>query len=376
MFGKPNEVPASPIQTMDITVVKHNAALNGFNQWTLNGRAFSMPTNQPIYTIHPGGRYRLRFRNASDDIHPLHLHRHIFELTKVGGKPTAGVMKDVVMLGGFQEVEFDFVADNPGMTLFHCISNCTWTSVSCFFSGTPKHLMTRFTAHSAKTGELNRSKAGAGWSATSSLHFVLLFGAVNLFADMTYEGVRSITGPFLASLGASGLVVGSVTGFGEFLGYALRLVSGPWADRSRLYWATTIAGYIVQMFSVPTLALARIWPVAGILILLERSGRATRNPPRDVMLSEASETIGRGWAFGLNEGLDQRGALIGPLVVAGMLAWRNDFQLAFTVLAIPAVLTLLLVGGARVGFPNAGRIEHESKTSGARHYPPVIGFIP
>lgn len=231
--------------------------------------------------------------------------------------------------------------------------------------------MPRSAVRSAHTDELNRSNAGAGWSATSGLRFVLLFGIVNLFADMTYEGARSITGPFLASLGASGFIVGSITGFGEFLGYALRLVSGRWADRSRLYWPTTIAGYIVQMFSVPALALVRIWPVAGILILLERSGRATRNPPRDVMLAEAGKTIGRGWAFGLNEGLDQLGALIGPLAVAGMLAWRKDFQLAFAVLAVPAVLTLLLVGGARARFPNAGRIERESKTSGVGHYPSI-----
>ena len=95
-------------------------ALNGFNQWTLNGEAFSMETMKPMYTVHEGRRYRLKFRNASDDIHPLHLHRHSFELTRIGGKPTAGVIKDVVMLGGFQELEFDFVADNPGLTLFHC----------------------------------------------------------------------------------------------------------------------------------------------------------------------------------------------------------------------------------------------------------------
>ena len=73
-----------------------------------------------MYTLHKGRRYRLKFRNASDDIHPLHLHRHSFELVRVGGKHTAGVIKDVVMLGGFQEVEFDFVADHPGLTLFHC----------------------------------------------------------------------------------------------------------------------------------------------------------------------------------------------------------------------------------------------------------------
>jgi FtsP/CotA-like multicopper oxidase with cupredoxin domain len=119
-FGNANRVPASPDETIAMTIVKHNAAVNGFNRWTLNGEAFSMETLKPMYPVHEGRRYRLRFRNASDDIHPLHLHRHSFELTRIGGKPTAGVIKDVVMLGGFQELEFDFVADNPGPTLFHC----------------------------------------------------------------------------------------------------------------------------------------------------------------------------------------------------------------------------------------------------------------
>lgn len=119
-FGKSNTAQASPDETIELTIVKHNGALDGFNQWTLNGEAFSMDTLKPMYTLHAGRRYRLKFRNASDDIHPLHLHRHSFELMRIGGKPTAGVIKDVVMLGGFQEVEFDFVADNPGRTLFHC----------------------------------------------------------------------------------------------------------------------------------------------------------------------------------------------------------------------------------------------------------------
>jgi FtsP/CotA-like multicopper oxidase with cupredoxin domain len=119
-FGTANAVPASPDETIEMTIVKYNAALNGFNQWTINGEAFSMDAMKPMVTLHEGRRYRLKFRNASDDIHPLHLHRHSFELTRIGGKPTAGVLKDVVMLGGFQELEFDFVADNPGPTLFHC----------------------------------------------------------------------------------------------------------------------------------------------------------------------------------------------------------------------------------------------------------------
>ena len=118
-FGK-GEASASPDETIEMLIVKHNAAANGFNLWTLNGEAFSMKIMRPLYKIERGRRYRLKFRNASDDIHPLHLHRHSFELTNIGGKETAGVIKDVVMLGGFQEVALDFVADNPGRTLLHC----------------------------------------------------------------------------------------------------------------------------------------------------------------------------------------------------------------------------------------------------------------
>jgi FtsP/CotA-like multicopper oxidase with cupredoxin domain len=120
LFCKADAHLAAPDETIEMTILEHNGELNGFNQWLLNGAAFSMETMQPAYTIKQGRRYRLKFRNASDDIHPLHLHRHSFELVRVGGKPSAGVIKDVVMLAGFQELEFDFVADNPGPTLFHC----------------------------------------------------------------------------------------------------------------------------------------------------------------------------------------------------------------------------------------------------------------
>lgn len=119
-FGKASATSIKPDDAMEFLIVKHNGAIDGFNQWTLNGEAFSMQTMRPMYTVREGRRYRLKFRNASDDIHPLHLHRHSFELVRVGGRPTSGIIKDVVMLGGFQEIEFDFIADNPGKTLFHC----------------------------------------------------------------------------------------------------------------------------------------------------------------------------------------------------------------------------------------------------------------
>jgi FtsP/CotA-like multicopper oxidase with cupredoxin domain len=120
IFGVPSTAPVAVDDTIEMLIVKNNGALNGFNQWTLNGEAFSMAAMKPSYAVQQGRRYRLRLKNASDDIHPLHLHRHSFELIKVGGKATSGIMKDVVMLGGFQEVEVDFAADNPGLTLFHC----------------------------------------------------------------------------------------------------------------------------------------------------------------------------------------------------------------------------------------------------------------
>ena len=119
-FGKATASVTPPDETIAMTIVKQNARSDGFNQWTLNGQAFSMETMQPSHRLVQGRRYRLAFRNASDDIHPLHLHRHSFELTRIGGRATSGVVKDVVMLGGYQELAFDFTADNPGDTLFHC----------------------------------------------------------------------------------------------------------------------------------------------------------------------------------------------------------------------------------------------------------------
>lgn len=121
-FAKAGASPQPPDETIEMTFAKDNAAHEGFNLWTINGVAFPMSQNEIPAAFHlkQGKRYRLRMRNASDDIHPIHLHRHSFELTRVAGQTMSGVMKDVVMLNGYQEADFDFVADNPGLTLFHC----------------------------------------------------------------------------------------------------------------------------------------------------------------------------------------------------------------------------------------------------------------
>jgi hypothetical protein len=169
------------------------------------------------------------------------------------------------------------------------------------------------------------SPPGMQSAKSAALRFVLLIGIVSIFADMTYEGSRSITGPYLAVLGATGTIVGFVGGFGELLGYGLRIVSGRLSDRTGRYWPITFLGYVIQMASVPALALAGRWEVAAVLIIVERIGKAMRNPPRDVILSHAGSQIGQGWAFGVHEALDQLGALIGPLIAAGVLYARGQY---------------------------------------------------
>jgi FtsP/CotA-like multicopper oxidase with cupredoxin domain len=121
-FGNIDFISPQPDETFDMLFEKQNAALDGFNQWTINGVAYPMDQmmTTPSFHLRKGKRYRIRMRNASDDIHPIHLHRHSFELTRIAGQPTSGVFKDVVMVGGYQEAEIDFIADNPGLTLFHC----------------------------------------------------------------------------------------------------------------------------------------------------------------------------------------------------------------------------------------------------------------
>jgi predicted MFS family arabinose efflux permease len=188
----------------------------------------------------------------------------------------------------------------------------------------------------------------------SGLAFVVAFGIVSLFADMAYEGMRGISGPFLATLGASGAAVGIIAGAGELAGYLLRLFSGALAQRTRAYWFITLFGYVIQMAAVPLLALAGSWWVAALLIILERAGKAMRNPPRDVMLARAGDEIGHGWAFGLHEALDQTGAIAGPLIAALVLSLHHDYRMAFAWLGVPAALTLFSLLALCVRFAFAG----------------------
>src|ERR1700678_3782764 len=196
----------------------------------------------------------------------------------------------------------------------------------------------------------------ADFDKRSGLAFIIAFGIVSLWADMAYEGMRSISGPFLGSLGASGAIVGAVAGIGELFGYLLRLGSGRLAERTGAYWLIALAGYTIQMAAVPALALAGTWWAAAIFIVIEPSGKALDNPAANTMMSRAGEHIGQGWAFGLHEALDQTGALSGPLIAALVLALHHDYRLAFLWLGVPALFTIVSVVTVRARFPYAGHI--------------------
>jgi MFS family permease len=181
--------------------------------------------------------------------------------------------------------------------------------------------------------------------------FVILLSLVSLLSDTVYEGARSISGPFMADLGASAIVIGTVSGLGEMLGYGLRMLSGWLSDRSKRYWTITVVGYFVNLLSVPALALANNWEAAAALLICERAGKAVRTPARDVMLAAAGEKVGTGLAFGLHGALDQVGAVIGPLIVACIIYIKLGVRFSFAILLIPAIAALTLLLTARFLYP-------------------------
>jgi MFS family permease len=189
--------------------------------------------------------------------------------------------------------------------------------------------------------------------------FVATFGVVSLLADLVYEGARSVSGPYLASLGASAVVVGVVTGAGEAVALAGRLATGPLTDRTRAYWPITLIGYGVTLAAVPLLGVFPALGVVAALFLLERAGKAIRSPAKDVMLSHASAAVGRGRGFAVHEALDQVGALAGPLLVALLLAVTGGYRAGFLVLALPGIAAMVLLVWLRARVPEPSRYEPE-----------------
>lgn len=198
--------------------------------------------------------------------------------------------------------------------------------------------------------------------AKSALRLIILIGVISLFADFTYEGARSVNGQYLETLGASAAAVGFIVGFGELIGYALRYVFGYFADRTKLYWLNVIVGYTINLLAVPALALAGSWQFAAGLIIAERTGRAIRKPAVESMLSHAGTQTGQGWAFGLHETLDQTGATLGPLMMALVLYLKDGFKHGYTLMLIPAVLSLATVLASRYYYRNPNAFEKSVTT--------------
>jgi len=212
---------------------------------------------------------------------------------------------------------------------------------------------------------------------------IFFLGIVSLFADITYEGARSIIGQYLFVLGSSSLFVGFIAGFGEFIGYFLRILFGYLADKTKNYWSFMIIGYSLNAFSVPLLAFTNNYLIAGILVLLERLGKAIRTPSRDTIISFIGAKYGSGISFGIHEFLDQIGALSGPLLVFLILSLsKNNYKLSFLILIIPAILCLIFLFWAKMKFSNISEIEirgkhYESFKSSKKFwiYTIAIGFV-
>ena len=207
------------------------------------------------------------------------------------------------------------------------------------------------------------------FNAKSAYVAILLLGIVSLMGDVVYEGSRGIVTPYLAFLGASAFVITFVGRFGEFLGYALRLVSGKLADTTRDYWLFIFLGYGL-IVSIPLLGIRMIWQMAIILVLLERVGKAIRSPSRDAVLSIVSRGVGAGKAFGIHELLDQVGAILGPVIVAGLMFYTSDnYNLTFSFLSLPfiALLIVLVYTYQKVGWKkNAEPAEIKTEKSGEK----------
>ncbi|HET8602723.1 MAG TPA: MFS transporter [Marmoricola sp.] len=213
---------------------------------------------------------------------------------------------------------------------------------------------------------------GPGWSPWRT---VVAFGLVSLAADMVYEGMRSVAGPLLGSLGASAVTVGLVTGAGEAVALVLRLATGPWADRSHRHWRLTVIGYAMTAVCVPLLAVTPVLGGAGVavaatLILLERTGKAVRSPSKSALLARVAVPTGRGRGFAVHKALDQVGAFAGPLLLTGVTAVTGVLWPGLALLAVPGVVSMLLLAQLRRKVPSVARPEPTESPAA----PPATGL--
>ncbi|MCH3960049.1 MAG: MFS transporter [Selenomonas sp.] len=204
---------------------------------------------------------------------------------------------------------------------------------------------------------------------SQAMLFILLFGIVSLFSDMTHEGASSIRGAYLSLLGASAGTIGFISGLGELIGYSLRYVFGKLTDRTRKYWTMTIAGYLLDVLAVPALALVgeHGWIMACGLLVIQRMGKAIKKPAKDTIMSFAASQEGVGKSFGIQEVLDQIGAFLGPVLLYLVMLFQTDgstfqtYATGFAFLAIPGAITIILLLVTKYHFPHPEQFEPEPK---------------
>lgn len=202
-----------------------------------------------------------------------------------------------------------------------------------------------------------------------AMTFIILFGIVSLFSDMTHEGASSIRGAYLALLGASAGTIGFISGLGELIGYSMRYVFGKITDKTKKYWPMVIFGYILDILAVPALALVgeKGWIAAALLLVIQRMGKAIKKPAKDTIMSFAASQEGVGKSFGIQEMLDQIGAFLGPVFLYLVMLFKTDgttfeiYRTAFAFLAIPGFITILLLFLTKREFPNPEAFEPEAK---------------
>lgn len=204
---------------------------------------------------------------------------------------------------------------------------------------------------------------------SSAMIFIILFGIVSLFSDMTHEGASSIRGAYLSLLGASAGAIGFVSGLGELVGYSMRYVFGRLTDKTKHYWSMTIAGYILDVLAVPALALVgeHGWVAACGLMIVQRMGKAIKKPAKDTIMSFAASREGVGKSFGIQEVLDQIGAFLGPMLLYLVMLLKTEggtfkiYSTCFAVLAVPGAITIILLLATKHYFPNPEQFEPEEK---------------
>lgn len=204
---------------------------------------------------------------------------------------------------------------------------------------------------------------------SKAMLFILLFGIVSLFSDMTHEGASSIRGAYLSLLGASAGTIGFISGLGELIGYSMRYVFGKLTDKTKQYWPMTVVGYILDVLAVPALALVgeHGWIAACALLVIQRMGKAIKKPAKDTIMSFAASQEGVGKSFGIHEVLDQIGAFLGPVLLYLVMLFKTDgstfevYSTCFAVLAIPGAITISLLLVTKHKFPNPEHFEPEPK---------------